>query len=130
MSVMGAFRSGKSFLMNNFVQYLQYCENHPDQQPASRGDIPAGMEYPTPTWYIGLLHFFFVLLFAWLSHHFVFFCSPSLFPNFLLNILSISSTLLPNYPQLTSKLHPVFQNYRQIICKYPPNYILFFVRDA
>lgn len=30
LAVVGAFRTGKSFVLDIFLQYLQYCEDHPD----------------------------------------------------------------------------------------------------
>ena len=30
LAVVGAFRTGKSFVLDIFLRYLQYCEDHPE----------------------------------------------------------------------------------------------------
>jgi hypothetical protein len=41
VSVVGAFRTGKSFLLDLFLRYLRYTEEHGDVDVADDGDVPA-----------------------------------------------------------------------------------------
>jgi len=47
VSVMGAFRTGKSFLLDLFLRYLRYDGPEDNTQPPDRG---SGLEFPLPAW--------------------------------------------------------------------------------
>lgn len=54
VSIMGAFRGGKSFMLDLMLRYLNYTEAHPEEmQRENVGTIPARGgtdEYPIPQW--------------------------------------------------------------------------------
>lgn len=53
VSVMGAFRTGKSFLLDLFLRFLRWEADHPQeaQEAAGAEQVPRGSEdYALPTW--------------------------------------------------------------------------------